>query len=210
MPTVERGYNKVCDPISSWFTFSVISSPSVQARPDPPPSHIWRCEQGHRRRLANQHTMAACVEPARLIYVPRETRIPPPRGTSYDELSPEEWVAEVRRVVSARSMGGLEGADYAISHLDGNARREVLALPPDDVETAELVCTVVCREFGEQRSAAVLREALYGRHEWRRLAHWRMAHRRKAHRRRRKAHRRRRFAYRRRRFAHRRRRFAHP
>ena len=46
MPTVEREYNKVCDPISSWFAFSVISSPSgrsVQARPDPPPSHIWRC-----------------------------------------------------------------------------------------------------------------------------------------------------------------------
>ena len=62
-------------------------------------------------------------------------------------------------------MGGLEGADYAISHLDGNARREVLALPPDDVETAELICAVVCREFGDQRSAATLREALYGRNQ---------------------------------------------
>ena len=62
-------------------------------------------------------------------------------------------------------MGGLGGADYAISHLDGNARREVLALPPDDIATAELVCTVVCREFGDQRSAAALREAVYGRHQ---------------------------------------------
>ena len=68
-------------------------------------------------------------------------------------------------MVSARSIGGLEGADYAISHLDGNAQREVLALPPDDIEIAELVCTVVCRNFGDQRSAAALREAVYGRHQ---------------------------------------------
>ena len=95
--------------------------------------------------------MMAGVEQARLIYLPRERRIPNIRGTPGDELSPEEWTSEVRRVVSARSMGGLEGADYAISHLDGNARREVLNLPPDDVATAEIVCTVVCREFGDQR-----------------------------------------------------------
>ena len=54
----------------------------------------------------------------------------------------------------------MEGAIFGISHLDGNARRQVLALQPDDVATAELVCTVACREFGDQRSATVLREAV--------------------------------------------------
>ena len=95
--------------------------------------------------------MMAGVEPARVIYVPRERRIPHLRGTPENELSPEEWASEVRRVVSARSMGGLEGADYAISHLDGNAQREVLALPPDDVETADVHGGVP-----DQRSAAAL------------------------------------------------------
>ena len=112
--------------------------------------------------------MATNGEPVRLLYVPRERRIPHLRGTPEDELSPEEWASEVRRVVSARSMGGLEGADYAISQLDGNARREVLALPPDDVETGGVPGIrrpVVCREFGDQRSAAALREALYGRNQ---------------------------------------------
>ena len=125
--------------------------------------HIWRCEQG--RLITTDVKMATSGDPVRLLYVPRERRIPHLRGTPEDELSPEEWASEVRRAVSARSMGGLEGADYAISHLDGNARREVLALPPDDVETAKLICVVVCREFGDQRSAAALREALYGRNQ---------------------------------------------
>ena len=69
--------------------------------------------------------MATNSDPVRLLYVPRERRIPHLRGTPEDELSPEEWASEVRREVSARSMGGLEGTDYAISHLDGDARREV-------------------------------------------------------------------------------------
>ena len=104
------------------------------------------------------------AEPIRVVYAPRERRIPHLSGGANDELSPEEWAAEIRRVVRARAMGGLEGADFAIGHLDGQARREVLAMGAD-IGTVEEVCALVCREFGDQRSAAALREALYSKRQ---------------------------------------------
>ena len=54
--------------------------------------------------------------------------------------------------------------EYATSHLEGMARREVLAVSADQINTAAKVCVVVKTAFEEPRSAAALREALFARH----------------------------------------------
>lgn len=97
------------------------------------------------------------------IILPREQRFPTFRGNGYDSTPAEEWVDEVLRVTTSRNWPDAEGAEYVLSHLEGIARREILSLPVDDRNSAAKICAAVKTAFGEQRTAAVLREAIYGR-----------------------------------------------
>ena len=149
-------------PLIYWTAEHFITS-IVSSEPSFSPHHI-----GAASRVSLRATMAEegeeCEAP-RLLYVPRERRIPYFRGSPDDELEAEEWASEVLRVVRARGLKGLEGADYAISHLEANARREILTAETTNIGTADKVCQLVCHEFGDQRRAATLREALYGRRQ---------------------------------------------
>lgn len=104
------------------------------------------------------------------VFLPRERPTPSFRADETDEMEAEEWAAEIRRYVAAKGMGAADGADFAISLLEGQARREVLSLQQHEINTAQKVCSAVIAAFGEQRTAAMLRDAFFSRRQGKREA----------------------------------------
>ena len=101
----------------------------------------------------------------RFVCLPRERRTTPFRGDGSDLIDAEEWAVDICRFTDARGMTGLGGAEYALSNLEGLARREVLSLPSSSVANAHAICDAVVDAFGERRSAAQLRDALHARRQ---------------------------------------------
>jgi len=92
------------------------------------------------------------------VFLPRERRIPVFYGEN-DTIEAEEWGEEVRRFVAARHMTDADAVDYAISHLEGPARREIIRRGRD--ATLEEVTRVVVDEFGDHRSTGAVRDAFF-------------------------------------------------
>ena len=59
----------------------------------------------------------------------------------------------------------LDGAEYSHGNLEWLARRDTLSLPATDITSAQEICDAIVAAFGEQRSAAQLRDTLHARRQ---------------------------------------------
>ncbi|XP_076472839.1 uncharacterized protein LOC143302180 [Babylonia areolata] len=77
----------------------------------------------------------------------------------------EDFIAEVSRVLEAYRIANPVAVDFIIRHLQGKARREVLAYTGDEINTPQKVLEILRRTFGDSRPLTGLMSAFHGRRQ---------------------------------------------
>ncbi|KAK7471685.1 hypothetical protein BaRGS_00035658 [Batillaria attramentaria] len=77
----------------------------------------------------------------------------------------EDFIREAERVLAAYQLQDGMAAEYVLRHLDGLARREVLALPATNRGTADAVLAALQDAFGDTRAAMTLLSAFHSRQQ---------------------------------------------
>lgn len=101
--------------------------------------------------------------PRPYLYIPRERKIRPFTGRRGDDRPVDEFVAEVERLVRARSMSEDEQVDFIMSLLEGSALEEIKMRTVTASLGPGKMLQVLVEVFGEKRSVPQLWRIFYGR-----------------------------------------------
>lgn len=103
---------------------------------------------------------------ARYVYVPRERKCSKFTGKlSFDLVTLDQWVMEVRRCFEARPMSNAEQVLFLYDHLDGGAKAEVEFHEALDRDTAEKIFKILAENFSCPQSYVAAQLCFFQRHQ---------------------------------------------
>ena len=98
------------------------------------------------------------------MYVSRERKIQKFSGSrKADEDTVENFVDNVKSLISARKMTQIEQADFVLSLLEKSAKEEVKLRPTAERDTSDKICNILLEAFGERRTTPQLLKSFYER-----------------------------------------------
>jgi hypothetical protein len=98
------------------------------------------------------------------VYVSRERKIQKFSGSrKADEDTVENFVDNMKSLISARKMIQIEQAVFVLSLLESSAKEEVKLRPTAERDTSDKICNILLEAFGERRTTAQLLKSFYER-----------------------------------------------
>lgn len=101
---------------------------------------------------------AGALPPSKFVYAARKMS---KFDGNQDRL--EDWVQEAKSVISNMGLTGKGASEFLISHLEGDAKREVRVLTTAQRAKPESVLTLLGNQFGERLTASQLISEFHGR-----------------------------------------------
>ncbi|CAB3982688.1 Hypothetical predicted protein [Paramuricea clavata] len=78
-----------------------------------------------------------------------------------DEDTVENFVDNVKSLISARKMTQIEQTDFVLSLLESSAKEEVKLRPTAERDTSDKICNILLEAFGERRTTPQLLKSFY-------------------------------------------------
>ncbi|XP_038063940.1 uncharacterized protein LOC119734483 [Patiria miniata] len=106
--------------------------------------------------------VSSTTPPAKQIYVAAGRRLDRFRGKPEKPSDPsvQEWVSDVKGQLTARQIGGEDGAAFIIDHLAGRARQEILGRG-DTVKSPEEIYRVLLKVFGDGETLPQIQQKFF-------------------------------------------------
>ncbi|XP_038047958.1 uncharacterized protein LOC119722042 [Patiria miniata] len=106
--------------------------------------------------------VSSTTPPAKQIYVAAGRRLDRFRGKPEKPSDPsvQEWVSDVKGQLTARQIGGEDGAAFIIDHLAGRARQEILGRG-DTVKSPEEIYRVLLKVFGDGETLPEIQQKFF-------------------------------------------------
>ncbi len=99
-----------------------------------------------------------------VVYVSRERKIQKFSGIrKADDDTVENFVDNVKSLISARKMSQIEQTDFVLSLLESSAKEEVKLRPAAERDTSDKICDILLEAFGERRTTPQLLKSFYER-----------------------------------------------
>ncbi len=99
-----------------------------------------------------------------VVYVSRERNIQKFSGIrKTDNDTVENFVDNVKSLISARKMSQIEQTDFVLSLLESSAKEEVNLRPAAERDTSDKICNILLEAFGERRTTPQLLKSFYER-----------------------------------------------
>ena len=109
-----------------------------------------------------ENEASSSTQTAQVVYVSRERKIKKfSGGRATDEDTVEDFVDNVKSLISARKITQVEQTDYVLSLLESAAKKEVKLRPKAERDTSEKICNILLEAFGERRTTPQLLKSFY-------------------------------------------------
>lgn len=97
----------------------------------------------------------------RVVYVPRDRKCPLFSGRG--ELTPREWIEEIKSVMHSRHMSTRDQAQFVYDHLIGEAKDEIKFRPKRTRDHPRQIFDILLEQFNNSKPLIVLKERFYAR-----------------------------------------------